>query len=517
MPETASTQRRSSTIAPAIVSGVALSALLAGCASADTSESDGDDTLRIVLAGEPPTLEACDSTQSPVGVVSRSNITEPLTQLNPTSGELEPLLATSWEATGDTEWTFTLAEGVTFHDGSLFDAEAAAAAIDRSVNTELECHVKGFIFEDQALGLEVVDETTLAITTDTPDPLLPLRLSFLEISNASPDEKVREPVGTGPYAISDWAEGTSLSLSAFGDYWGDAPAFPEVEYQWRDEGSVRAAMVSSGEADLAFGLAASDGAEELGQSFINNETVMLRMDGQMEPFTDIRVRQAVNYAIDREAIAQGLFDGLVTPAGQLVPPGAVGYNDEIQAWSYDPELAAELVEEAAADGVAVDTPIKLIGRIENFPNVEDLAQVLQESMSQIGLNVSLEMMDAATELQYEQQPFVRDEEAIALVMPHGNTAGDASFTVVPYLTSDGVVSYFGDATLDTMIEDAALLEGDERQEAYEDILEYYNEELTGLAVLFHQRGLMAVSEFVSYSPDAQSGDEVRLSQITPAS
>jgi peptide/nickel transport system substrate-binding protein len=158
-------------VAIAVATGSAL--LLSGCAVANTGSANGNaaDTVRIVLPIEPTTLEPCDSTLSSTGVVVRSNITEPLIERNPTTGALEPLLATEWEATSDTEWTFTLREGVTFQDGTPFNADAAAFAIDRAVNSSLGCDVEGQMFGDPDLTLEVIDDTTLKVTTEVPDPL----------------------------------------------------------------------------------------------------------------------------------------------------------------------------------------------------------------------------------------------------------------------------------------------------------------------------------------------------------
>ena len=166
-----SSPRRRGTRAAAVTAGIASIALLASCSVAN-SESEGGgeggagDTLRVVLTQEPPTLEACDANLTSTGVVVRSTVTEPLVERNPSTGELEPLLATEWEQTGDTEWTFTVRDDVTFQDGTPFDAEAAAYSIDRAVNGDLGCNVEGYIVGDDDLEVVVADDVALDVAAE---------------------------------------------------------------------------------------------------------------------------------------------------------------------------------------------------------------------------------------------------------------------------------------------------------------------------------------------------------------
>ena len=115
--------------------------------------------------------------------------------------------------------------------------------------------------------VKAVDATTLTVTSPVPDPILPLRLSFLEIvpTTTSTTAKVREPVGTGPYKIEKWDAGQKITLSSWDGYWGKKPAYAKAEYQWRSESSVRAAMVTSGETDVALGLSPDDNVGDLGR------------------------------------------------------------------------------------------------------------------------------------------------------------------------------------------------------------------------------------------------------------
>jgi peptide/nickel transport system substrate-binding protein len=511
-------RRAMSLSAAALSTGV----LLSGCSVANSENASGSEeapeTLRVVLQQEPPTLEPCEANLTSTGVVDRSTITEPLVERNPSTGELEPKLATEWSSEDDTTWTFTLQEGVTFHDGSAFTAEDAAATIERAVNSDLGCNVEGYVFGDDDLEVEVVDDTTLEVTAAEADPILPLRLSFLEVvpSETSTTEKVREPVGTGPYQLDSWDPGQRITVSAYDGYWGEAPAFRNAEYQWRSEGSVRAAMISSGEADIATGLSPEDNIGDLGVPYPNNETVALRMHDDKAPFSDIRIRKAVNYAIDKEGIVASLYGGRDQAAAQLVPEGVVGHNESLETWPFDVEEAKKLVAEAKADGVDTDAPISLVVRTAQFPKIQELAQVIQEQLTQAGLTVELKMLETSQHLTYQVRPFAEDEGDIALMVQHGNQAGDAAFTVEQYMLSDGAQSSFGTPELDAMIEEAGKATGEERQAAYEEVFEYQNENVTQFAHIAHQTGMLGKSAAVEYEPNSSSGDELRLAEIRPA-
>ncbi|MCD5309603.1 ABC transporter substrate-binding protein [Kineosporia babensis] len=506
---------------PKVAGLLGLALVASGCTVANSEyvTGGGADGLRIVLPQEPPTLEACQSSLTATGVVVRSNITEPLLERDPDSGELEPLLATEWEQTSPETWTFKLREGVTFTDGTPFDAEAAAFTIDRAVNSDLACEVEGYVFGDTDLEVEAVDETTLTVTSPEPDPILPLRLSFVEMvsTKTSTTEKVREPIGTGPYRVADWQAGQRLSLESNPGYWGEVPAYKNVNYVWRAEGSVRAAMVANGEADIATSLAPEDGAGELAVAYANNETTALRMQADQPPLDDIRIRQAVNYVIDRKLLAETLFEKLAQPAGELIPDGIVGYEPDEQIWPYDAARAKQLVDEARADGVPVDTEIRLIGRNAQFPRITETIEVIQGELAKAGLNVKIEMMDTNAQLEYQIRPFPKDTGPYLLMIMHGNQAGDAAFTLDQYMLAEGYQSSWGTAEFDQKIRAAEALVGQERQDAMAALWQYEQEEITQYAYIAHMSAIMAKSPNVSYRPNSASGDEMRLAEMSPVS
>ncbi|WP_213574910.1 ABC transporter substrate-binding protein [Rhodococcus sp. USK13] len=503
----------------AATAAMTVSALAAGCSVANSNHSDAasPDTLRIVLPQEPPTLEPCDASLTSTGVVVRSNITEPLVERNADTGDLEPKLAESWEQTSGNVWTFRIRPGVTFSDGSVFDAADAAFSIDRAVNSTIGCDVDGYVFGDDALVVAAVDPGTVTVTTPTADPILPLRISFVEMVPTTTDaqDKVREPIGTGPYRVDYWDHGQRLSLVRNDTYWGAKPEYARAIYQWRTEGSVRAAMVTNDEAELATYLGPEDGAGDLGVAYPNNETAALRMQANEPPLDDYRVREAIDYSVNRSGIVKALFQGLGDPAAQLVGSSIVGFDPDLEPTPYDPSRAAALVAEAKADGVPVDKEIRLIGRTGQFPKINETIEVIQNSLSEAGLNVKIEMMDTAGQMQYQIRPFP-DAGPVLLMIQHGNQAGDAQFTVDQYMRSDGYQSYFGTDTYDARIDAAEALVGDARQDAFAAVLADEPTELRQFAYIAHMNAVLAKSPSVRYEPNSATGDEMRLSEMTRA-
>lgn len=500
-----------------VLSGVCVAAT--GCTVANSGHGGYDpNTLRIVLSQEPPTLEPCESSLTSTGIVVRSNITEPLIERDPNSGELQPLLSTGWRQTSPTEWTFDIREGVTFSDGEPFTAADAAFSIDRAVNSDLQCNVDGYVFGDEKLRLSTPDSKTLVVGTTQADPILPLRISFIEIvpRSTSTTEKVREPIGTGPYAVADWEYGQKLILQRNDTYWGPKPAFARAEYQWRSEGSVRAAMLTNDETDIATSLGPEDGAGDLGVPFQNNETTALRIQATEPPLNDMRVRQAINYAINRTGIVKALFRGLGEPASQLIPSGVVGYNDELQLWPYDPDKAKQLIADARADGVPVDTQIRLIGRTAQFPKIGETIEVIQSELADIGLNVKIEMMDTAGQLQYQLRPFPDNPGPYLLMIQHGNQAGDAAFTMDQYVLSDGPQNAYGTPEFDSKIRAAEALTGQARQDAFAELFAEEPQDIMQMAYIAHMKGILGKSPRVEYTPNSATGDEMRLAEMTMA-
>lgn len=190
------------------------------------------------------------------------------------------------------------------------------------------------------------------------------------------------PIGTGPYTFVEWARGEKIEFTAFPEWWGNtypeaalgAQSIQDVTYIWRPESSVRAAQVIAGEAQLGRFLSPEDCATTLAcKEAISVETVPLRLDTVYPVLNDIRVRKAITYAIDKQAVVDELFaSGAV--ANQLVGPSATGYNAEMAQTPYDPDLARQLVAEAAADGVPVELPLIIAVRQGVYLRAEELGE-----------------------------------------------------------------------------------------------------------------------------------------------
>jgi peptide/nickel transport system substrate-binding protein len=492
--------------------------LLTGACSVEGTGSSSSGALRIVLPEEPPTLEPCDASLTGTGRVTRSNITEPLTERMPDTGALVAKLATKWVQTAPTSWTFTLRPGVKFHDGTPFNAKAAAYSIERTVNSDIGCNVDGYVFGDSKITATAVSDTTLEVTTGTVDPILPLRLSFVEMvpTTTNNKAKVREPVGTGPYQIDSWKQGTSLKLKRSDTYWGKKPDYAAAEYSWRAEGSIRAAMITSGEADVAVGMAPADGATGYAVQYPNNETSYLRMDATKAPLNDIRVRKAINYATDKNGLVASVFAKLGEPSGQIVPQGVTGYNQNLKAWPYDVNQAKTLIDEARADGVPVDTEITIIGRNGIYPKAAEAMEVVQNGLLEIGLKVKIQMLDVNAWLEYLLRPFPKKAGPTLLQAQHGNQAGDAAFTMSQIYGSKGAQSSFGTPELDALIKKAELAAGPERATAFADALAHQNDKVVRDVVLAHMTGIVALSPGVEYKPNSATNDEMHLAEMHPA-
>lgn len=471
--------------------------------------------ITVVLSEELDLIEPCMATRSNIGRVIMQNVNETLTELDVRGDAgLMPRLAESWEDVGDGTWRFSLREGVTFSDGSTFDAEDVVYSFDRAFSDQLSCETPRY-FAGTELSFEIVDDHTLEITADPAQPVLPLLLTLVTIvPSGTPIEFVREPIGTGPYVLSEWNIGQNLVLERRDDYWGEQPEVTSANYVFRTEPAVRAAMVATGEAHIAPSISQEDATNPATDfSYPDSETVYLRLDHTMEPLDDVRVRQALNLAIDQEA-----FIGTILPEGTevavaMVPPTTLGWNGDIVPMPYDPDGARALLDEARADGVNVDQAIQLVGRTANYPAVTEVMEALQAMLADVGFNVQLQMYEVAEFENLYSKPYPEGRLPQLVAAMHDNSRGDPVFSMYFKYHTEGTQSGMSDPHADALIAEATAATGDEREALWSELFAYLHDEVVADVLLFHMVGFARVSEALDWTPTIATNSTLQLSEI----
>lgn len=490
-------------------------ALTAWLASPGLAAEEGK--ITIVLPEEPDIVDPCHASRSNIGRVVKQNVTETLTEINPADASVTPRLATSWEQIDDHTWRFQLREGVVFHDGTPMDAEAVATSITRTLNPNLDCEIRTKFFGNTRVTPKVVDQYTLDLVTDEPSPILPTMMGTVTVQAPSTpmDELTREPIGTGPYVFTSWQPGQDVVLTRFEDYWGETPEVEEATFIWRAESAVRAAMVETGEADIAPSIAPQDATDPaMDFSYFDSETTHFRIDMPFPPLDDIRVRKAINLAIDRDAFRGTILSEDVVPSAQFVVPGINGYNPDLEPYPYDPEQAKALLAEAAADGVPVDTEIVIIGRHANYAGVTEALEAVLAMLQDVGLNVTLRMIEVGEWNDFYTKPYAEDRGANLFHAMHDNNNGDAVFTVFNKYHTDGAQSVISYPELDAVIEKATVALNPERQELWQEAFRMIHEDIVSDVQMFHMVGFTRVSPRINFTPTISTNSEIQISTVT---
>jgi len=489
--------------------------LAAGMAFSATSVLAADSDIKIVLSEELDLLEPCMATRSNIGRVILENVNETLTEYDTRNGKgLMPRLAESWEQKADGSWRFKLRPGVTFTDGSGFDAKDVKFSFDRAMSDKLTCESQRY-FGGMKVSAEVVDDQTIDFTADPVQPILPLLLSLITIvPEETPMEFVREPIGTGPYKVTEWKPGQQIVLTRRDDYWGTAPKVTSATYLFRTDPAVRAAMVETGEADLAPSIAREDATNpKTDFTYLDSETVYIRLDSSVAPVSDIRVRKALNMAIDRQAFIGTLLPEGTELAVALFPPTTAGWNPDVKLPPFDPEGAKKLLAEAKADGVPVDTEIRLIARTANFPNVTEVMEAIHQMLTDVGFNVKLEFVEVAEHEKFYSKPYPTDQGAYMLAAMHDNNKGDPIFTMYFKYASDGRQSGINDPKVDDLITRASAATGEERAKLWSELVAYVHDDIVADVPLFHMVSYSRVGERLDFKPTIATNGQLQLSHI----
>ncbi len=312
------------------------------------------DSVTIAMQLEPPHLDPTSAAAQAIDSVVYTNIFEGLTRFMG-DGSVVPGLAESWEISEDgTVYTFKLRQGVTFHDGSAMDAEDVKFSLDRA-RAEDSTNAQKALFEGIA-SVEAVDPQTVRITLAAPNGSLLFNLAWGDAVIVAPEsiEGIKtNPVGTGAYTFQEWVQGDRITLARNPDYWGDQPALASATFKFISDPTAAFAAMMAEDIDAFDNFPAPENlpqfeADPRFQVLVGStegETI-LSINNKQPPFDDIRVRQAVAHAIDRQAIIDGAMFGYGTPIGTHFAPHHPAYKDLTGMSAHDPEQAKALLAEA---------------------------------------------------------------------------------------------------------------------------------------------------------------------------
>ncbi len=282
--------------------------------------------------------------------------------------EVEPALATDWTISEDgTEYTFTLREGVSFHDGAPFNAEAVKFNFDRMLDESHPFHDTGpfplAFFFSSVESVEAVDDLTVKFTLSEPYAPFLSNLAYptgLLVSPAAVEQYGadfgRNPSGTGPFKFAEWRSNEAVVIEGNPDYWDGAPALQAVVFRPITDANTRTAEMLAGGIDLMVEVPPVALSEFQGDAYTLHEQAgphvwFLILNAKEGPFADKRVRQAANYAVNKEALVNDVLEGTAEVAAGPTPPAfAWAYNPDLEPYPYDPEKAKELLAEAGAEG-----------------------------------------------------------------------------------------------------------------------------------------------------------------------
>ena len=305
----------------------------------------------------------------------------------------EPRIAESYEISDDgLDYTFHLRDDVTFHDGTPVTADDVVFSIELYKASEYQGSQISMLS-----SVEATDEHTVVCHLDAPySPFLQGICSPMIASKAyyesSEDDFVNNPIGTGPYKFVSRAKGSNIKLEANEDYYRGAPEIKEVTFEVIPDSSTKAIALQTGEVNFAEIDSATKPQLEANPAITIAEVPTsafsyIAMNTEKEPFNDVKVRQAINYAIDRDNLVAVCYDGEAEVNSNICAKERFGYSDDQFQYTYDPEKAKELLAEAG-----IETPYDL-GEILVAEKYSNLATVIQNDLKAVGLDVTISVKE----------------------------------------------------------------------------------------------------------------------------
>ncbi|WP_312794758.1 ABC transporter substrate-binding protein [Tianweitania sp.] len=312
--------------------------------------------------------------------------------------KLQPALAKKWTMVDDVTWRFELAEGATFANGEKIDAAAVKWNLDRVRDKAVGARIAAWF--ELVSDARVVDPLTVEVKTSSPYPAFADQLSMfflLPPEWAKTHNPASETMSGGPYTVAENVPGDHITLKANPDYWGEKPAFDTVNFRTIPEIGSRVAALMAGEVDLVTGVPTTE-IERINASgnahadaVDSTRSMLVKINHQKNPMENLKFRQALNYAIDKEGIVQSIFDGKATVSNcQILSPDYFGYNPDLKPYPYDPDKAAQLLEES---GVDLSTPLEVEVPVSTYLQGDEVTQIIASQLQEIGLTVKISEID----------------------------------------------------------------------------------------------------------------------------
>ncbi len=405
--------------------------------------------VTVALGSEPTTLDPQLREDGGERAVN-DNIYETLMARTP-KGDLVPGLALATPKLMDPQtWEVKLRPGIKFHNGEPFNADAVVFSVKRIMDPKFNSEQISFF--ETIKDAKKVDDLTVKIITDGPDPILLSRLYWMKMvppGYAKNAKFAEAPIGTGPYKFVQWKRGQTITLQINDDYWDKAPTIGKVIYRFVEEPGTRLAGMMAGEFDVITNLL-PEFTQQVPQAIhilgLEHPILILNADGG--PTKDVRVRQALNYAVDKEALAEGLFEGFAQVAqGQLLSPSFFGFNKNVGPYPYDPEKAKALLKEAGAVGSTVE----LIGTAGRWLKDREVVEAVAAYWDAVGIKSRVRIFEFN---EYLNRLFDRKTRGDAIFVVSSNELLDADKSFSAYYRAGGIGSSNSDKQLAALIENA---------------------------------------------------------------
>lgn len=345
-------------------------------------------------------------------ILATNVVSEGLTRWKKDTLEVEPALATAWESNADaTEWTFTLREGVKWHDGKPFTAEDVKFTFDTILNKDIRAAAAGQV--STLASAEIVSPTQVRLKFTSPNSSLPLMLAYrmpmvpkhiLEGQDLNqPAAFIEKPIGTGPFRFAEAASGQYWATERNPDWWGGEVTLDEVVFNIMPDANAAVAQLRAGNADMALvrpqQISALQGGDIEISAVEQPSVYYVSLLNNKAPFEDVKVRQAFNYAVDKEGIIKAVVDDYATAATGMIAPSIAGYSADVTTYSYDPAKAKALLVEAGwaetggkmtKDGQPLKVELTTSTGVIGGPQ---LAQIIQQQLGAIGVEATINMVD----------------------------------------------------------------------------------------------------------------------------